>query len=86
MVKISAKLIKNHKTIKSYTYINVNEYCSDNFYEYLVEICRKLDISTPILIPYYIESFDNFNSVSFKSDDFIDKINFDSLLLENVDR
>ncbi len=84
MLKISAKLIKNHKTIKSYTYINVNEYSRDNFYDYLVEICRKLDISTPILIPYFIECYENFNSVSFKSDDFIDKINFDSLLLENV--
>ncbi len=86
MVKISAKIIKNHKTVKTFTYINVNEYDRNDFYEYLVEICRKLDISTPLVIPYYIDCYENFNSVSFKSDDFVDKINFDNLLLENVDR
>ncbi len=86
MVKISAKIIKNHKTIKSFTYINVNEYDKSKFYEYLVEICRKLDVETPLVIPYSIECYENFNCVSFKADDFIDKIKFDSLLLENVDR
>ena len=85
-MKIFAKLIKNHKTIKSYTYAHVSEYESKAFYSHLSEICRKLDISTPMLIPYYIDCFENFNSVSFKSDDFVDKINFDSLLLENEDR
>jgi hypothetical protein len=86
MVKISAKIIRNHKTVKTFTYVNVNEYDRNNFYEYLVEICRKLDISTPIVIPYTIDCYENFNSVSFKSEDFVDTVNFDSLLLENVDR
>ena len=86
MVKISAKIIKNHKTVKTFTYINVNEYDRTSFYDYLVEICRKLDISTPIVIPYNIDCYENFNSVSFKSEDFVDTVTFDSLLLENVDR
>ncbi len=86
MVKISAKIIKNHKTQKSFTYINVGEYDKANFYDYLVEICKRLDVSTPIVIPYAIECYENFNSVSFRADDFIDKVGFDSLLLENVDR
>ena len=37
MVKIGAKIIKNHKTIKTFTYINVNEYDRGDFYEYLVK-------------------------------------------------
>ncbi|MBO5926253.1 MAG: hypothetical protein J6Q38_01665 [Clostridia bacterium] len=86
MVKISAKLIKNHKTIKNTTYINLNEYDKENFYDYITAICRKLDISTPIIIPYNIECYENFNSVSFSSEDFVDAINFDKLLLENIDR
>lgn len=86
MVKISAKIIKNHKTVKTFTYININEYDRNSFYDYLVEICRKLDISTPIVIPYNIDCYENFNSVSFKSEDFVDTVTFDSLLLENVDR
>ncbi len=86
MVKISAKLIKNHKTIKSITYSNVNDYESEHFYDYLVEICRRLDVATPLIIPFYVKSYEDFNFVRFKKDDFVDDVNFDYLLLENVDR
>ncbi len=86
MVKIHARIIKNTKTIKSFTYQNVNEYLSENFYAYVTEICRKLDIATPIIIPYSRECYENFNSVSFYKDDFVDSISFDKLLLENIDR
>ena len=85
MIKISAKLIKNHKTIKTITYINLNDYESENFYNYVVDVCRKLDISTPLVVPYYVTCYEKFNSVSFSQDDFIDKISFDKLRLENID-
>lgn len=86
MVKISAKLIKNHRTIKSITYSNVNDYNSDDFYSYLVEICRRLDVATPLLIPLYVKNYEEFNFIRFLKDDFIDQTNFDYLLLENIDR
>ncbi len=85
MVKIFAKLIKNHKTIKSYTYSNVKEYESVDFYFHLSEISRKLDVPTPIIIDYHRECFENFNSVKFNADDFVDKQPFDFLLIENID-
>ena len=85
MIKICAKLIKNHKTIKSINYINLNDYESENFYNYVVDVCRKLDVSTPLVIPYYVECYEKFNSVSFKKDDFVDNVTFDKLLLENID-
>ena len=86
MVKIFAKLIKNHKTVKSYTYINVKEYSSDDFYGYVSEICNKLDISTPIIIPHNRENYEEFNMVKFVKEDFVDTFNYDFFLLENVDR
>lgn len=85
MVKIFARLIKNQKTIKSYTYSNVNEYDGKDFYFHLSEISRKLDIPTPIVINYHRESYEEFNSVKFFKDDFVDKVPFDYLLLENVE-
>ncbi len=85
MVKIFARLIKNQKTIKSYNYCNVKEYDGVDFYLHLSEISRKLDIPTPIVISYHRESYENFNSVKFFKDDFIDKVPFDYLLIENVD-
>lgn len=85
MVQISAKLIKNHKTIKSLTYKNISEYESDEFYFHVSEICRRLDIATPIIIKYHRESYEQFNFVKFKPDDFIDGVSFDVFLLENID-
>ena len=85
MVQISAKLIKNHKTIKSTTYKNVSEYESSNFYFHLSEVCRKLDIATPVVINYHRESYEKFNFVKFKPSDFIDSVNFDEFLIENID-
>ncbi len=86
MVKISATLIKNHRNVKNIVYQNVNEYDSQNFYSYLVEICNRLDVSTPIVIPYTKKCYEEFNFVKFSKSDFVDKINFDFLLLENIDR
>ena len=85
MTHIFAKLIKNHKTLKSFTYKNVKDYESEDFYTHLTAICRALEIETPIVIAYHRESYEEFNSVKFFSDDFIDKVDFDMLYLENVE-
>ena len=86
MIKIFAKLTKNHKTVKSYTYTNINEYKPEDFYGYVSEICNKLDISTPIIIAHNRESYEEFNMVKFAKEDFVDAFNYDSFILENVDR
>ena len=86
MIKIFAKLIKNHKTVKSYTYLNVNEYSSDDFFSYVSEICNKLDISTPLIIATNRENYEEFNSIKFTKEDFVDTFNYDFFILENVDR
>ena len=85
MTHIFAKLIKNHKTVKNFTYKNVKEYESDDFYFHLTAICRALEIETPVVIAYHRESYEAFNSVKFFADDFIDKVDFDALYLENVE-
>ena len=86
MVKISAKLVKNHKTVKSASYNSINEYKSDEFYEYISALAQKLDISTPIIIPYHRECFENFNSLKLTKSDFVDDFNYDFMFLENDDR
>ncbi len=83
MIKISAKLITNQKVKKTTTFISVDEYESNKFYFYITEICRQLDLSTPIIINYHRECYEKFNSLSFTKDDFIDDFNYDSLFLEN---
>lgn len=85
MVKISAKLIKQHKTVAHYDLINVNEYDEKDFYYYLTVICDNLDIAVPVVIPYHVTSYGEYNFVKFRPDDFIEAFKYDCLLLENVD-
>jgi preprotein translocase subunit SecB len=86
MVKITAKLIKNNKTIKTASYNSVNEYDSNEFYNYVCHLAQVLDVETPVIIPYHRECFENFNSLKLLPDDFIDAVNFDYMFLENDDR
>ncbi len=86
MVKIGAKLVKNNKIIKRYEYMNANAYSGSDFYRYVIDICNKLDIGAPIVIPYHRECYENFNSVKFFKDDFVDNVRFDYMFLENDDR
>ncbi|MBQ9781821.1 MAG: hypothetical protein IJW26_01395 [Clostridia bacterium] len=83
MIKISAKLITNQKVRKSINFISVDNYESDNFYFYVSEICRRLDLSTPIIINYHRECYEKFNSLKFTKEDFFDDFNYDYLFLEN---
>ena len=83
MIKISAKLITNQKVRKSINFISVDNYESDNFYYYVSEICRRLDLSTPIIINYHRECYEKFNSLKFTKEDFFDDFNYDYLFLEN---
>lgn len=86
MIKIGAKLVKNNKVIRRYEYMNANEYNGENFFRYVIDICNKLDIGTPIVVSYHKECYEDFNSVKFLKDDFAENVNFDYMFLENDDR
>ncbi len=86
MIIIGAKLIKNHKTIKRVTFTMQGEYKSEDFYFYMTQLCQMLDISSPIIIPYHRECYENFNSLKLNPDDFFDTVNFDYMFIENDDR
>ena len=86
MIKISVKLVKNHKTVKKAAYNSINEYDSNEFFNYVSTLTQKLDLSTPILIPYHRECFEKFNSLKLTKNDFVDDFNYDYMFLENDDR
>lgn len=82
MKKLWAKMIKNHKIINSFT-LDLNEdFDFKNFFEQLREICYNLKIETPIILQKHIHQFDEFGTTKFTKSDFIDDIDFDSLVLE----
>ena len=84
MVRIWAKVIKNHKIIKQYVYENFEIIDYSHFFEYTRDICEKLDVPTPVLIKTHLFNYAKYNNVKFTKDDFVEKIDFDRLVFENA--
>jgi hypothetical protein len=84
MVKIWAKLLKSDKIIKSYVFKTDEDMDYSKFFEYLSDITYNLDIPTPVLIKTHIFNYAKYNLVRFSKSDFVESINFDKLVLENI--
>lgn len=86
MVKLWARVVKEHKTIKKY------DFCKDEimewaaFYDYVREICHEMDLSTPVITKTHLFNFAKFNFVRFLKNDFIESVDFDYLMIENVNK
>ena len=84
MIKIWAKVYKNHKIIKQYVFERAENIDYSQFFDYLREICDNLDIPTPVLIKPHLFRYAKHNIVKFTASDFIESIDFDRLVLENI--
>lgn len=87
MVKIWAKVMNKSKIIKhTMLFDNVEKMDYSKFFDYMTEICHKLDVPTPIILKTHIFNYAKFNFVQFRPDDFVETVNFDCLWVENADR
>ena len=84
MIRIWAKVLKKDKILKQFVYERDGMMDYSEFFEYLVAICETLDIPTPVLIKTHLFNYAKYNVVRFKQDDFVEKIDFDKLVLENA--
>lgn len=84
MIRIWAKVIKKDKILKQFVLEKTENMDYSDFFEYLREICENLDISTPVLIKSHLFSYAKYNNVRFTQSDFVEKIDFDKLVLENA--
>ena len=84
MVRIWAKVMKKDKIIKQCVFEKEGVTDYSLFFDYLRDICEKLDISTPVLIKTHLFNYAKYNVVRFKQDDFVEPIDFDKLVLENA--
>ncbi len=86
MIKIWAKLLKEDKIVKSFTLEKNVEVDWGEFFSHLQEICENLDIPTPVLLKTHIFTYAKFNILRFTEKDFVESIDFDKLVLENINR
>ena len=84
MVRIWAKVMKKDKIVKQYMFEREGVTDYSQFYDYVHEICLNLDVSTPIIIKTHLFNYAKYNNVRFTKDDFVEKIDFDKLVLENA--
>ena len=86
MIKIWAKIIKDNKIVKDYVFTADKKMDYSKFLEYLIDIAYNLDIPTPVLIKTHIFNYAKYNTVRFLPQDFVDTVDFDKLVLENINR
>lgn len=84
MFKIWSKIIIEGKIEKQIVYENEGRYVHHEFFDYVSEICYRLDVPTPVILKNHVVNFAKFNHVKFTAKDFIEGIDFDSLYLERI--
>lgn len=84
-MKLWAKTISGEKLLQNLVMENELPLNRDNFEAFLMEICKSLDISTPVTLPTHYSYLDNFNIVKYLPRDFIDGVDFELFTIENVE-
>lgn len=84
MIKMWAKVLSNEKIIKQLTYESIDNFSNDTFYLHIAEICNKLDLATPIVLPMHIKHFIKYNNTTFKPQDFVENFPYAKLVIENI--
>lgn len=84
MIRIWAKVMKKDRILSQFMLEKTETMDYSEFYGYLREICEALDVPTPVLIKTHLFNYAKYNCVRFKQDDFVEKIDFDKLVLENA--
>ncbi len=84
MIRIWAKVMKNDKILKQYVFEKTEAMDYSLFFDYVREICETLDIPTPVIIKTHLFNYAKYNVLRFKQDDFVERIDFDKLVLENA--
>ena len=83
-MRIWAKVMTDGKIKKQTVYEKAEALVYSSLFDYLAEICAQLDVPTPVLVKAHIFNFAKFNHVKFTQSDFLEKIPFDHLWIENL--
>lgn len=76
--------MKKGKIKKQFTLVKSENMDYSMFFDYVREICENLDIATPVIIKTHLFNYAKYNVLRFTADDFMEEIDFDKLILENI--
>lgn len=83
VMKIWAKTVSGDKILREIIYENPLPTKYDNYRLWIAEICRTLDLSTPVILPAHYKNFVLFHNTRFRQDDFVDDLGADMLVVED---
>lgn len=83
-MRLWGKVMIADKIVKQFVLEKEERLVFSSFFDYLSEICEKLDIPTPVLLKSHIMQFAKFRHVKFIPRDFVDSVSFDKLWIENI--
>ena len=86
MIRIWANINRDGKIVKDFVYENQKNMVYSQFIDHLIDICYALDAPTPILIKQHIFSYAKYNVVKFLPSDFAETVDFDKMVLENINK
>ena len=76
--------MKDDHIEKQTVYESTEKFTYSCFFRYLADICDALDVPTPVLLKAHIMNYAKFNHAVFRPRDFMESVDFDKLLLENL--
>ncbi len=82
-MRIWAKVTRKDKVKRDIIYSTDMPLNEDNFQAWLYEICDKLDIPTPVLLPNHFLNFVRFHNCRFYEGDFVERFSYDRFILED---
>lgn len=82
--RIWAKVMRRDKIVRDCMYTLPEPFDPEHLFRYVSEIAKTLDIPTPIILKSHEKTFKEFNTVRFRANEFVEKINFESLVLESA--
>lgn len=87
MLKIWGRIVKNNRTIKDYVVTSSIEGSSyqDNLKACILELCNLMDLSKPYWLPSNLEEYNKRGKTIFNQDNFIEEIEFDRFIIEELD-
>ena len=78
MVRLWIKVLRDNKIVKQTTVDRDEKFTYANFADYISEGCYRLD-------EHHIMNFAKFRRVVFLPSDFVEKVDFDKLVVENLE-
>lgn len=87
MFRLWAKIFKNNHMLKDLTVSNQNVKLTrtQKIFQAIDEICIEFDLGKPIWLNMNVEEFKKHDKVRFRSDNFIEEIDFDYLEVQVIE-